>query len=422
MKGSYYVSDILTPERFKSGFVNVVECPTGSGKTTAIFEKLPQYVDSNNEILFITDNNMNRSQTLATRLNTQAYNKNWREYINACTKEQLTPNGWGDWNITKITTMNYHEVGAVLHFGYEFDWSKFTYVVMDEAHNLIYYQNMKSKNGSFNVLHHTRAKIEDTLAHYPSVKIIALTATPKKVYEAFRRSRSVFTPEEIESLYQYEIGQLWYYRDIQKILSAIPIGARGIIYTARIRNIKQYQEFLISKGHKAIGFWSTANKDPEHVMTVEQLEVRQHIIDEKVIPQGIDILVINKACETGIDIKNKDLTFMVVHATYGSDTFIQAKGRIRNDIPNVYYRDNSYNDASDNIPDEYLDTPLTADVTKKLAVEVIRLFKPKKNEPYKWGKEIKEFLESKGYSILETKRRIGKKSPSRVTIISRNDE
>ncbi|MCL2375611.1 MAG: DEAD/DEAH box helicase family protein, partial [Firmicutes bacterium] len=382
MKGEYHVSDILTPDRLRSGVLNVLQCPTGSGKTHAILKKLPQYVDSNNEILFVTDSVMNCSQILQQYENTSIYHKDWREFINAQTRGDLAPKGFGSASKAFVTVMNYHQVGAVLYYGHPFDWSKFTYIILDEAHNLINYQSIKSKDGAINVLKYTKAKIDETLRKFPQVKIIAVTATPNQVFKRFRNAQGVFTQEEYNSLKQYEVEKAWYYRDVIKVLDAIPLGKRGLIYTSRISNIKMYQDFLVNKGHRARGFWSL-NAEKDHPMTAEQKEVRQYIIEHKEIPPSIDILLINKAAETGVNIKNNDLTFMIIHAAYGSDTFIQAKGRIRNDIPNLYYYDKTCNDANINIPEEYLNTKLTTGDKKILCNDIVRYLSPN-GKPYQW--------------------------------------
>ena len=419
MNGDYYVSDILTPDRLHSGFLNVLVCPTGSGKTTAILKELPKYVDENrNRILLITDSNINRSQLVSNPDNkTQWYSKDWREFINASTTEQLTHMGWGSHLKTYITVMNYHQLGTLLHHRHYFDWSKFAYVVLDEAHNLIQYQNIKSKDGTINKVKYAQAKIDATLKDHPHVKIIAVTATPNTVFKKFKNAKSVFTEEEVSNLRQYEVGNFFIYRDIQKLLPQIPLGTRGIIYTSRITSIKKHQEYLISKGHKALGIWGSSNEN--HPMSEEQYDLISHIVRHQEIPPDIDILLINKAAETGVNITNKDLTFMIIHAKYGSDTFIQAKGRIRNDIPNVHFYESSYNDANIDIPEEYLNTPLNTENKKVLCNEVVRYLNPSGN-PYQWGK-VKEHLETNGFIIKETHRRVGK-TTERVSIITKTIE
>lgn len=419
MKEGHTVSDILTPHHLKSGVLNVLQCPTGSGKTYALLKTLPQYVDSYNEILFLTDCNLNRGQVLKQYPETRVYYKDWREFINAQPRENLAPQGFGTAGKAFITVMNYHQAGSILYFGHPFDWSKFKYVILDEAHNLIYYQCIKSKNGAINVLPYTKAKIEETLKHFPQVKIIAATATPRQIFKHFKNAQNVFTEEEYNSLMQYEVENLWFYRDIIKVLDDIPLGKKGIVYTSRITNIKKYQDILISKGHKAIGIWSLI-PEKEHPMTAEQKAVRQHIIDTKKIPPDIDILLINKAAETGVSIENDNITFAIIHAAIGSDTYIQAKGRIRNDIPNLYFLDKNCIDANVNIPEEYLNTPLTTETKKILCTDIIRYISPS-GKPYLWGAKVKKHLEENGFLIKETTKRVEKK-PTRVSIIKRKIE
>jgi len=244
MKGSRYLSEVgLTLDRFKNIKINIIECPTGGGKTHFAFNELPKFTQSNYCILYLTDTNMNREQILSQNENTTFYDQSFRELMNQTPKEeiiQLGSRGWGDWKEVKIRVMNYAQVGAILYYEHPFDWSKFDYVVCDELQNLVKWQNIvaKDENGkpkSVNILSLTRKKIEHTLYH-TEAKIIALTATPDKVKQAFKNVFYVLDPQEYNSIYQYETNQIFHYRDYVKAFDEIPIGKRGIIFFIRFHN------------------------------------------------------------------------------------------------------------------------------------------------------------------------------------------
>jgi len=403
MKGEKYLSEIgLTPDRFKKGKVNIIECPTGAGKTHFSFNELPRFTESNYCILYITDTRMNREQILAGNDNTVDYDKSWRELINETPKEKIVKlhkNAWGSHADIKITIMTYAKVGAVLHYGHPFDWSKFDYVVCDELQNLIKWQNIRAKNEdgkplAVNILELTQKKIEQTLYSSDTI-IIALTATPDKVKKAFENCFDVLTPHEYGSLYQYENTETIYYRDCVKVLEDIPQGKRGIIFFYQISQLKRAESILSQAGHKTASIWSIENKD--HPMSERQLEIRRHIIHNQKIPHGIDILLINSACETGVNIKNDDIDFVMVQSM-DEDTITQARGRLRGDLSQLYLYSNLIYDTQRPVPEKYLNRPLTAE-EKKALCEEIRYLSPK-NQPYMWVK-VKPYLEINGYKITD---------------------
>lgn len=397
MTGKYYLSDILNPSRFKSGYINLIQAPVGSGKTNFALNELPKHALSNDYMLYITDSNMNREQILATYKNVCGYKKSWRDFLNSQTKPTIRK-GWGTM-ASKITIMNYAQVAALINYGHTFDWSQFDYVVCDELHNLIYYKNIKQKSGSSSILKYTIDKIQDTLLNHPHVKIIGMTATPTKVFESFSNVYTVLTPQEMSELKRYDIiNKPWYYRDYVKVLRAIPQGRKGIIYFDHVGTIKDAEAILQERGHKTGSFWSIVNED--HPMTDYQKSVRQYIINNQMIPSDVDILLINASAQTGVNIKNTDITFMIIHAAEGSDTLIQARGRLRNDLNNLYYYDKDSVDMPSPVPIEYLNRKITVAEMKQVCAEV-RFMKPKGNDYYKTEKVV-EYLNQHGYKIDKT--------------------
>lgn len=397
MTGKYYLSDILTPSRFQSGCINLIRAPVGSGKTHYVFNYLSKSALSNDYILYITDTNMNREQIIATYQDADGYQKDWREFINSQPKNRIGK-GWGNFDNSirkdnKITVMNYAQVAAFINYGHRFDWGQFDYVVCDELHNLIYYNAIKDS-----ILNHTIDKINHTIANCPDVKIIGMTATPNKVFERFQKVYDVLTQQEIDDLFHYEVKNINSYRDYVKILNLIPKGKKGIIYFDRITTLKEVEKILIKRGHRTSSFWSLNNE--KHPLNDNQRAVRQHIIDNQLIPPDVDILLINAACQTGVNIKNTDITFMVIHADKYSDTLIQARGRLRNDLDNLHYYDKNFLDKPNPVPAHYLNRKITATELKDLCNE-IRYMKPKSNDYYK-GKKVIEYLSQHGYRITKT--------------------
>jgi len=402
MKGSKYLSDILTSARiqkFQKGSINAITAWVGSGKTDFSMNVLHSTLPPDKHMLFLTDTCMNREQVLATFSNVQAYDKDWRKHMNRLSK--IT---WGRYPFIlkdNITVMNYAQVGAILYYGHEFDWGAFEYVVCDEIHNLVNYAKIKSKAKDIipvNVHDITIDKINDTLATLPDVKIIGLSATPSNLWQRFSNVNYVLSDAEMADLYQFEVFNEKPYRDYVKVLRNIQQGEKGIIYFDRITALEAVEELLNVRNHVTASFWSLNNED--HPMTQAQKDVRRHIVEHQLIPPNIDILLINAACQTGVNIKNTDIDFMMVHSQ-NEDILTQVRGRLRHDLNLLHClkMDNSI-DVPCPVPAKYLNRVLMPSDTKAVYEEV-RLMKPApKNEIYRWGK-VKDYLIANGHKIYQ---------------------
>ena len=78
--------------------------------------------------------------------------------------------------------------------------------------------------------------------------------------------------------------------------------------------------------------WSINNED--HKMSSKDLEVRDSILTDEKIPEDIQVLIINAASQTGINIKSP-IDYVVVHST-DEDVVTQVIGRVRHDVDTVY--------------------------------------------------------------------------------------
>ena len=80
--------------------------------------------------------------------------------------------------------------------------------------------------------------------------------------------------------------------------------------------------------------------NPEYPLSEKQVKDREQIINNRELQSNIDVLFVNKACETSISIGDEEHTknpfdFMIVHSCK-KDTQIQVRGRYRNDLPTLY--------------------------------------------------------------------------------------
>ena len=103
--------------------------------------------------------------------------------------------------------------------------------------------------------------------------------------------------------------------------------------------MKDYIKYANSIGYHAEGFWSispeTQKKKP---MTREQWNLRDTVLKDETIPEEYDLLVINRASETCIKIKeeHRKVDFMIVHDK-NEEIRTQVRGRYHGDLDTFYY-------------------------------------------------------------------------------------
>ena len=114
-----------------------------------------------------------------------------------------------------------------------------------------------------------------------------------------------------------------------KAFNGFKLGQKALIYTDRITTALDMVNIAKKCTLKSITLWSMNNK--KYPMNEEQKAVRESILTTGIIPDGIDVLIINGSYETGINIKNENIELVIVNST-DVDTQIQARSRVRKDI------------------------------------------------------------------------------------------
>ena len=107
----------------------------------------------------------------------------------------------------------------------------------------------------------------------------------------------------------------------------------------------------------------------DHAMSAEQLKVRNAILTTQRVPDEVDVLFINAAYETSININNEDINTVIVHSG-NPDTQVQVRGRLRHDINTLYIYDPEHEHIRDYFPEEYCGRFLTSKDTAKIADEM----------------------------------------------------
>ena len=341
MKGKY-LSEVININDLGYGCINLINAPCGSGKTTFALNKLVKLTEDTNDgwsknMLYLIDTKNGKEQLL----------RNGTEYINSL--------GDAYWKIDNITVMTYAGYATLCKKAPEKDiWKSDAVIVLDELHNCIKYSKWDKNDIHKTALDLLTARIQQ----YDNI-VIALSATPKVIidyFENFTDSDSGYVRiiEPLDEVRHYEDAHTEKYYNLKQILNKIEAGSKGIIYVPHISEINKYQEYLTNKGIRAASFWSVNNTD--HPMTQEQISLREYVINNQKIPNNVDVLLINKSCETSINIKSH-IDFMIIHSSE-EDTQIQARGRYRNDLERLYLYDEDVINEIIIIPDKWINKKL----------------------------------------------------------------
>ena len=135
-------------------------------------------------------------------------------------------------------------------------------------------------------------------------------------------------------------------------------------------------------------------------MSDEQLRIRKIILETERIPPEIDLLFINAAYETSINIRNEDFNTMIIHNGC-ADVQVQVRGRLRHDIETLYIYDSDHRHISQYFPAEYYNRPLFREDTAKIAAKMN--LKNKDGRELKWS-TIHGLLAKDGVTVTKQKR------------------
>lgn len=410
---------------FSKGVINMVISPVGSGKTYFVFNEIIKNYSNLNRIIYLVDTNNLKEAIIKDKEyfeNVMIYEKDVvKNFRNILSSEN------------KITVMTYSQFGHLLKQD-ENIFDSIDLIICDEAHNLIKYSNKFDhlvENEEDKVYLNTIKKLKELST---TKDVIFLTATHKSIKKHFEfkdTGMHVFDYSNdirirrLKEDFSYSFKSIKNMKMHLEAFNGFIDGEKCLIYTDKINSIKAIKEMVESieikfnnrtvRNLKAVGLWST-NSDKE--MDIEQLETRKSILETGLIPEGIDVLIINSAYETGINIKDEAIELVVVNST-NPDTQIQARGRVRKNIKAFYVRSLSEKtEVKITLADKWLDKPLTTKDKKELCKELNLV--NQNGRALSWT-SVKRILEFSGYKVTDTsimlKNKDDKKVKTRVSII-----
>ncbi len=391
MKGSKYLSELVDLNMLHKDKLNIIQAPTGSGKTFFALNTIPSLAkDPAHHVVFLIDTINGKEQILA---NYKAKAENW-----GWTCQVAEGKEWFGEDIEKIVVMTYAKFGVILDRYKDFQ-NKFSYIICDELHNLLRFQYFERRPNT----HSIAVDAIHRAVNNGKTTVIALTATPQNVINEFCDCY-IDIPIDNGKIKRYETIETRSFSDINNLIAKLPPQKTGICYTDRINTMILLEEKAKQCGLSPISIWSTANID--HPLTKEQLSVRERIVDSFTLPPQYNLLIINDSLGTSIKIKST-VDYVIVNNS-NQDIQTQVRGRVNNDLALLYLPDKTTSDEI-TVPDEFLGEML---FNKEKAALAQAINYRKNGKQCKWP-TIKKLLPEFDYTVTE-----GRKNDKRYAIIN----
>lgn len=337
---SVYLADYIIMHHYNIRQNTFIISPTGSGKTYYILDVLTP----GHKCLYLCDNN-NLKRSVLKHPNTVEYG-----VLNAS---------------ADVEVMTYKQFGKEAIYRTRDFINEYDYVIADEVHNLIDYSKF-SKDTDL-----TRA-IDALVQNYENTKIVFFTATPyyldciKTEYSFFLNNFKVWDFSKVREIKRYTNKRRAYISSMYQIKFVLEEYKEAfmynnwkcLIYTPKVADMHKIEEIVIEKGLNPILLWSTSRT--EEPMNNEQLITRAQLIETGYLKEPYNVLIINRATETGVNIYDEDMNLVIVN-TVNVTQQIQVRGRVRHDIDLIVLKDKDMTKVAKTIiiPPELLDVQLS---------------------------------------------------------------
>ena len=391
MKGSRFLTELVDCSTFQKGKLNLIEAPTGCGKTYFALKHIPSLVKKPlYKVAFLIDTTNGKEQIMR-KYHSAPATLDWQksvetEMINFADEQH-------------IVAMTYAKFGKMCERDASFV-DKLDYIICDEIHSLILFMHIPSPDA-----YHKIAKLEiERVVRGGKATVIALTATPRKVHQWLRCEVNQIEVDK-EQLVQFETKQTVGYNSLKTIINKVSKDEIGLCYTRQIRKMKEIEAMASAAGLSPICVWSTNNT--EHPMNENQLAARKEILENSAIPPQYNLLIINSSSETSIKIESR-VDYVIVDCK-DEDSQVQVRGRVNSDLERLYVPSDEV--FSLEVKEDFLNRPLFAE-DKEALCESLCIYRPGKKEIYKWPGIKKRLLEF-GYILKD-----GREDNKRYTIIT----
>lgn len=391
MKGSKYLSELVDCSEFQKGKLNLIEAPTGCGKTYFALKHIPSLVKNPlYKVAFLIDTTNGKEQIMR-KYHSAPATLDWQKSVET---EMIS---FADEQ--HIVAMTYAKFGKMCERDASFV-DKLDYIICDEIHSLILFMHIPSPDA-----HHKIAKMEiERVVQGGKATVIALTATPRKVHQWLHCGVNQIEVDK-EQLVQFETMQTIGYNSLKTIINKVSKDEIGLCYTRQIRKMKEIEAMANEAGLSPICVWSIHNT--KFPMAEEQLAVRKEVLENSRIPPQYNFLIINSSSETSIKIESH-VDYVIVDCK-DEDSQVQVRGRVNGDLERLYVPSDKV--SSLDVREDFLNRKLF-DSDKEALCEDLCIYKPGKKEIYKWPGIRKRLLEF-GYILKD-----GREDNKRYTIIT----
>lgn len=424
-----FLGEYIKEHNIKLKTNTMVVAPTGAGKTHMIFSELLN--DPTKKYLYLCDNinlteqtlkedntfdfKMTKSiHTLKNELDYYEFNEDYLSQDEYKRFELLKDmKDKGTFNMS-IAVMTYACFGEQFKLQLSEQLKEYDMIICDEIHNLFLYEKI-GKNGNSNLAY----AIENLFMRYRD-KCIYFSATPQIVNDI--KEKGLINPKTLNFYdkvreYTFDLRQPYYFPDqlfinISRLQNYFKNGKKALIYTNSISRMKEIENKLTNDFKlNCCCIWSTnQSTQKKYPFNKKQIEARKNLIKYGMFPNDVNVMIINNAMETGINIYD-ELVQCVFCDTTNPTQQIQARGRVRHNIIHFGYMTSTSKSQKEIqnlhvIPNQYLNRHLSKEELNEL---LTMLDLRNRNGSLIGVSKFKTICWSNGYIFSKKRIRIGEK-------------
>ena len=385
-----YVSDVVDLHDIKRGKLNLIFAPCGCGKTYFVENTLKRNAQekTGKDLLYL-------SPTISLREAVEH---------RGIPVESLDWNGLPvyEWKQDGITAMTYAAFGKRIYEAKmactykDADWWNGRAIIcLDELSQAVRQSRFPSGGG----LNYTKIAFDEIVRRVRNANNVVVTVSATPTLAVSRFINDIHLVKMREAPVGYIDERVERYDRLDRVLKSLDPSQRGIIYIRHIKQLLDAEQALRDRGISATAIFSKHSK--YHKMSPDRLKVIQTLVSEEKLPDDVQVLLINAAFETGLNIRpeKSHLDYVVVHES-SEETQIQARGRYRGDIGVAYYKKFSDERPEHVIDAEtvapYLERKLTPADTKELSEKLD--LRDGRGRPLGWT-SVKRVLMNQGYTV-----------------------
>lgn len=388
-----YLSEIIKKEKPEFGSNNLILAPVGSGKSSLIKNILIKNVKG--KILFLVSNTTLKDSVCPVNMEVRA-NIGHRMF----TTKNKSKFGEEDYD---IHVMTYAELGQLIKSNNDFI-KDFVQIHCDEIHSLPEYQSFTNNVELSHAIKYLFNKHEGQQIFYFTATDENLKTLKQKQPEIMKDVKvfNYLNHPDIKrymALSSYKINHLDQIRPHLKarLESFNYFGYKGLAFSRTIKGQKRIEQIALEEGFKPLVLWSVNNESEDLKMTEEQLNAREELLITGQIPKPYNLLVINSAMQEGWDLKDYDVTLAIMNTTNETE-YVQALGRLRNDVDILVYRSKESKDVLIDLPSIYMHSFLNPKLKAQLCEELNII--DNKGRLCKWP-AIKKLLIENDYNVSD---------------------